>query len=137
MYTKTLVKVAWLPIVNKKVLMVRSRGQELFFNVGGKPEPHESDIDALIRETDEEVGIKLVPITIKRIYTFVGKGEGKHADKMIIMPSFSADFVGSLDDFKPGSEIEELAWMGIADRHRTTNTGRQGFDWMHSNGLID
>ena len=137
MYTKTLVKVAWLPIFEKKVLMVRSRGQELFFNVGGKPEPHESDIEALIREADEEVGAKLLVGSIKRVYTFVGKGEGKHADKMIIMPSFSADFVGDIADLKPCGEIEELAWMGIADRHRTTITGRQGFDWMHSNGLID
>ena len=136
MYTKTLVKVAWLPIFEKKVLMARSRGQELFFNVGGKPEPHESDIEALIREADEEVGAKLLVGSIKRVYTFVGPGEGKHADKIIIMPSFSADFAGNLSDLKPCGEIEELAWMGIADRHRTTNTGRQAFDWMHSNGLI-
>lgn len=131
--TKTLVKVAWLPIVDKKVLMVRSRGQELFFNVGGKPESHESDQQALIREVYEEVGVHLLVGSIRRVYTFVGPGEGKHADKTIVMPAFSANYEGEL---RASSEVEELAWFTIADRHRTTATGREALDWLYSNSLI-
>lgn len=46
----TLRKVVWLHISQRRLLCVRTRGLEIFYNVGGKLDHGESDRDALIRE---------------------------------------------------------------------------------------
>jgi 8-oxo-dGTP pyrophosphatase MutT (NUDIX family) len=42
-----------------RVLTVRKRGTERFMLVGGKLEPGESPLDAALRETYEEVGLRI------------------------------------------------------------------------------
>ena len=42
-----------------RVLVVRKRGTQTFMQAGGKIEPHESPYDALVRELQEEIGLRL------------------------------------------------------------------------------
>src|SRR5258708_5431015 len=65
-------KNTWVPIKDRKVLFALSHGQELFYCVGGKREPGESDEEALLREVLEEVAVNLDPSTIRHVKTFIG-----------------------------------------------------------------
>ncbi|MBI2044036.1 NUDIX domain-containing protein [Candidatus Pacearchaeota archaeon] len=49
-----IIKVAVLPIVDKKLFMCRKRELDYLVNLGGKLNPNESDEACAIRETEEE-----------------------------------------------------------------------------------
>ena len=49
-------KIAWIELADGKILSTRSRGKDVYYLPGGKREPGESDIDALVRELREELG---------------------------------------------------------------------------------
>ena len=132
--SNTVVKFAWMPVEARKVLFARSHDQELFYCVGGKPEPDESDHDALIRETWEEVGVFLDPHTIVRLATFVGPGHGKAEGKITVLSLFDASYQGKLE---ARNEVAELAWFTTADKHRTTVIGGQILDMFAGQGKID
>ncbi len=64
---KVIDKLAWIFIKDGKLLMVRSKGKELFYLPGGKREAGESDEQALVREIKEEISVDLVPDSIKYV----------------------------------------------------------------------
>jgi 8-oxo-dGTP pyrophosphatase MutT (NUDIX family) len=132
--SETVVKHAWLPVQERKVLFARSRDQELFYCAGGKPEPHESDHMALMREVWEETGVLLIPKTIVRLATFVGPGHGKAEGKTTVLSIFDALYQGEL---RAQNEVAELAWFTTADKHRTTAIGAQILDMFTGQGKID
>ena len=57
------IRIAASLIVNSagRVLLVRKRGTTAFMQAGGKIEPHESAAQALTRELEEELGIRIAP----------------------------------------------------------------------------
>jgi 8-oxo-dGTP diphosphatase len=59
-------KVAWIRLEDGQVLAARTHGKILFYLPGGKPEPGESNEQALAREIAEELGVTLHP----RLSTF-------------------------------------------------------------------
>ena len=56
---KTIDKLAWLHIENRKVQCVRSTGKSTFYLPGGKRDLGESDEEALLREIKEELTVDL------------------------------------------------------------------------------
>lgn len=129
-----IVKVAWVPVNEEgKVLCVRTRGLELFYNVGGKPEVGESDIDALIREVREEVGVELVRSTILFLHELRGAGVDKAAGKDVVLRMFAAEYEGSL---APANEIAEMRWLGMAERQFLPPLGSAALEWMTEQGLL-
>ena len=50
-------KLAFIEIRERKLLMVRSKGKDVWYTVGGKREAGENDEQALIREVNEEIGV--------------------------------------------------------------------------------
>ena len=59
-------------VFNQKgeTLFVRKHNTKMFMQVGGKPEPDETPLDTLIRETNEELGLNVLPENIHSIGTF-------------------------------------------------------------------
>jgi 8-oxo-dGTP pyrophosphatase MutT (NUDIX family) len=58
---QTIDKLAWIHIVDRKILSTRTRGRDTYYIPGGKREGQETDHQALIREIKEELTIDLIP----------------------------------------------------------------------------
>lgn len=129
----TIDKLAWLTFSGRRVLCARSRGKELFYLPGGKREPGESDAEALVREIDEELGVALDPSSLRLEGVFVAPADGKSASD-VKMTCYYGNFRGEL---APLAEIEELAWMGAADRSRCSAVVRDVLDVLVAKGLVE
>lgn len=120
-------KLAWIRVRDGRLLAVRSRNQDAFFLPGGKREPGESDEHALVREVEEELTVRLRPETLRPLRVFEAQAHGRPEGVLVRMTCFTADYEGELE---PAAEIEELAWLGEADRDRMSLVTRIIFDWL-------
>lgn len=50
-------KIAWIRVEDGRILSSRSRGKDVYYIPGGKPEPGEEDIETLVREVEEELSV--------------------------------------------------------------------------------
>ncbi|MGG6313351.1 NUDIX hydrolase [Paenibacillus macerans] len=126
-------KIAWISLREGRLLGVRSKGKELFYFPGGKREPGETDAETLQREIHEELSVRIKPETIDYFATFEAQADGKPEGVLVKMTCYYADYDGEL---QPASEIEELAWLGYADRDRTSLISRIIFDKLHVMNLV-
>ncbi|WP_439383703.1 NUDIX hydrolase [Amycolatopsis lexingtonensis] len=126
-------KVAWLHVVDGRVLAARSRDKDKFYLPGGKREPGESDAETLVREIREELDVEITPSTIAPAGTFEGQAHGKAAGTLVRTTAYTADYRGTL---KASSEIEEIAWLTHADRPRVSLVAQLIFDHLHSTGEL-
>jgi 8-oxo-dGTP pyrophosphatase MutT (NUDIX family) len=94
-------------------LLVRKRGTQAFMQVGGKIEPGEEPLAALVREFEEEVGLRLDPADVESIGRF-GAPAANEPDHIVDAHAFRVCL-------RPGAEIavraelEELVWIDPAD----------------------
>ena len=101
--SKKIIKVAALPIENRRILLARSQSQTVFFTVGGKIEDGESELECLKLEVFEEIGCQIKnPVYFQ---TFVGTAHNKDVDVELI-----CYFVDLQGDPSPQSEIAEITW---------------------------
>jgi uncharacterized protein (TIGR00730 family) len=105
----------WVRIENRRLLTVRTSGKDAFYLPGGKREPGESDLDALLREVREEVSVRLLPDTLVPVGTFRAPAHDYPPGTSVDLVCYMADFEG---DIKPASEIDEMAWLGPDDIER-------------------
>lgn len=126
-------KIAWIHIVDSKLLCARSKGKETYYIPGGKREPGETDEETLIREVEEELSVKLKPETVVHYGDFEAQADGKAEGIKVRMGCYTADYSGELS---PASEIEELAWLSYADRTRVSAVSQLIFDRLHEMKLL-
>lgn len=94
-------------------LLVRKRGTQTFMQVGGKIEPGEEPLAALVREVEEEVGLRLEPTDIESLGRF-GAPAANEPDHIVDAHAYRVRL-------RPGTEIavraelEELVWIDPAD----------------------
>lgn len=127
-------KLAWMCFRDGRALFVRSKNKDVFYTVGGKREVGETDEQALVREVREEIGVALIPTTMKHLHTLMAQAHGKPQGVMVRLTCYAADYVG---EFSPQSEIAEMAWLSSEDGPRTSETGRLVLAWMKDRGLIE
>src|SRR5688572_23149165 len=105
MKTTFIDKLAYLYIKDRKMLVTKSKGKDVWYIPGGKREMGESDEQALVREVKEELTVELKPVTISYYGTFEAQAHGKPPGTLVRMTCYTAEFVG---DLKPAAEIERL-----------------------------
>ncbi|MEA5358672.1 NUDIX domain-containing protein [Amycolatopsis sp., V23-08] len=126
-------KIAWLHLVDGRILSTRSRGKQAYYLPGGKREPGETDEQTLVREIREEVTVAIAEPTIRPAGAFEAQADGKAAGVVVRMTCFTAEYTGTL---AASSEIEEIAWLGYADRDRVSAVDKLIFDHLHQAGLL-
>lgn len=91
------------------VLTVRKRGTERFMLVGGKLEPGESARDAALRETYEEVGLRIDTATLLGEFLSEAANEPGHSlHSTVFWVESDAEPVAS-------AEIAEVRWTPVDD----------------------
>ncbi|KTT32772.1 DNA mismatch repair protein MutT [Pseudomonas oryzihabitans] len=97
---------------HQQLLLVRKRGTSAFMQPGGKIDPGEQPLDALIRELHEELGLVIDPSDA----TFLGNYQAPAANE----PGFMVDCalyrvaMKTGEEAIPAAEIEEVVWVSAA-----------------------
>ena len=88
-----------------RLLVVRKRGTTAFMQPGGKLEPGETPVDALVREICEELGVSVTEVRELGHHTAIAANEPGHTVDAEL-------FFVTLDGVPQiAAEIEEMAWI--------------------------
>ncbi|GBR08170.1 NUDIX hydrolase [Acetobacter oeni] len=94
-----------------KILLVRKRGTRAFMQPGGKIDPGETPLQALLRELQEEIALHLKPADLVDLGTFAAPAANE--------PGFTVEaaLFAVTRTVSPSvqAEIEEAAWVDPAD----------------------
>lgn len=127
-------KLGWIYIKDKKLLGTCSKKKDVYYIPGGKREEGETDKEALVRETKEELDIELISESLKFINKFRAQAHGKPEGVILQITCYSGDFEGEI---KPSSEIEKTAWLTYKDKEGATPMLKIILDWLKERNLID
>jgi 8-oxo-dGTP pyrophosphatase MutT (NUDIX family) len=128
-----IIKPALMHFKDGKLLMARSRGKDAFYNPGGGIEPGETDIQGLAREVKEELGVNIIPESVRLYGIFTAQAHGRPVGTMVEMRCYYADFSG---EPAASNEIEEIAYLGMSDLDRISPVGLLIFADAHKKGLL-
>jgi len=126
-------KVAYLYLVDGKILSTRSKGKDKYYIPGGKRENNETDIQTLVREIKEELAVDIVEASAQLYGIFEAQAHGKAEGVVVKMTCYMADFKGEL---KADSEIAEIVWLTMADIENVSPVDQLIFVDLHSKGLL-
>ena len=112
----------WILRDGENILSVRSHGRDRFYLPGGKIDPGETAREAIKREISEELGVDLIPGTLRELGTFAGQGHNQPDGSVVRMTCFTGHYSGTL---APASEIAELRWLSPRDRHLLAPMGQK------------
>lgn len=125
--------VAWVLVEDGRILCVRSRGKDVFYIPGGKRESGETELDALVREINEELAVDLVPESVRHFGTYRARAHAQADGVEVLMSCYTADYLGTPT---ASSEIEELDWLGYADRRLVAPVDQLLFDDLLADGQL-
>jgi 8-oxo-dGTP pyrophosphatase MutT (NUDIX family) len=94
-----------------RVLLVRKRGTKAFMQPGGKIELHESPAQALAREIEEELGIRVAPDAPE----YLGEFTAQAANETHHIVNAACFYIRADFDVSPTREIEEAVWIAPSD----------------------
>ncbi|WP_209404265.1 NUDIX domain-containing protein [Pseudozobellia sp. WGM2] len=126
-------KLAWIHIVDGKILVARNRGRDKFYIPGGKREIGESDAQTLFREIQEELSVEIELATMQFIGIFEAQADSHKPGVLVRMTCYSALYRGNL---VPASEIEEMAWLNYDDSEKVSEVDTLIFDVLKENGKL-
>jgi ADP-ribose pyrophosphatase YjhB (NUDIX family) len=126
-------KVAFLHLVDGKILSTRSKGKDKYYIPGGKREAGETDVQTLTREVKEELSVDIVESSAQLYGIFESQAHGKAAGVVVRMTCYTADFTG---DLKADSEIAEVVWLTMADIENVSPVDKLIFADLHDKGLL-
>ena len=127
-------KLAYIFIKEGRVLSTLSKGKDVWYIPGGKREGDETDQEALIREIEEELTVKLRSETIRHYGTFEAQAHGKPEGTVVRMTCYEAEFDGEL---QASSEIAEIAFVNYEWKDKSSPVDVLIFDDLKAKGLID
>ncbi|MUL68463.1 DNA mismatch repair protein MutT [Mycobacterium sp. CBMA 234] len=125
----TVIRIVAAVVVDEhgRLLVVRKRGTTTFMQPGGKLEPGETPVEALVREVREELGVDVVDVRELGHHTAVAANEPGHT---VAADLFAVELAG-----EPAvqAEIEEMVWINPHDPGDIVLaplTAETVFDWV-------
>jgi len=104
----TIHKAAGVIIKDRKLLVAREYGKQIFVSPGGAIRNDESSIRSLLRELQEEVGIIANSSDLEPLGNYSAMA-ANDPDKTVSMEVFRVNHWAG--EIAPGKEIEEVAWV--------------------------
>lgn len=102
-------KAAGIIIKDRRLLVERSKGKDVFVAPGGKLESGETSTQAVIRELKEEFQLDIAENDLEEFGTFYAEAAGSHnTGKKLRMDVFIVKYTGEI---VPDSEVEEVRWV--------------------------
>ena len=126
-------KIAFIHIVDGKILSTRTKGRNKFYIPGGKREADETDEETLVREVKEELSVHIIRETISYLGTFKAQSDGATEGVIVKMTCYTAEYNGNL---KASSEIEELRWLDTSDLDIISEVDKKIFAFLKTEGLL-
>ena len=126
-------KLAYIHIVDGKVLVTLSKGKDTWYIPGGKRETGETDQEALTREVKEELSVDIIPSSIEYYGTFEAQAHGKPLGTIVRMTCYTADYQG---DLEAAAEIEKIEFFHYSQKSHTSLVNHLIFDDLYEKGLI-
>ena len=126
-------KSAWVHVVDRKMLFLRSKGKDIFYLPGGKPEEGESAEEALVREIKEEARVDLLKSSIKKVMEFALPAHGR-VNTEVKIEAYTADYQGEI---VATSEIEEIGWFDSTEEVLVPPAGKVILRWLKEQNLVD
>ena len=134
MNTTYIDKLAFIEIKDRKVLETLSNGKDIWYIPGGKREPGESDIQALMREIKEELSVDLIPGTLQLYGVFETQAHGKPEGTLVRMTCYTGKYIGNLT---PSAEVGHMDYFPYSKKHLTSPVDNLIFDDLKRKGLIE
>jgi 8-oxo-dGTP pyrophosphatase MutT (NUDIX family) len=114
--------VAWIDVDDVgRSRMVRPRGKALFFMPGGKKEPGEDDVAALVRELREELAVDVDEDSVVARFVVEERAFGPVEPTVVRMACYAARVRGVPT---PSSEIDTQDFVAVDEGHRVPPAGR-------------
>ncbi|MBT1541448.1 NUDIX domain-containing protein [Curtobacterium flaccumfaciens pv. flaccumfaciens] len=119
--------------------MVRARARDVLYLPGGKAEPHETDVEAAVREAYEETGLRLTAADVEPFGVVFEPAHGQAPGTMVAMTLFLVRPGGPLDSATPvaSAEVDEVEWVTSADAGRCPPAGVETLRRLVAAELID
>lgn len=113
---KIILAAAMLVDHSGRLLSVRKKTSRYFMMPGGKIEPNENQQEALIRELEEELGLK---VAVQELH-YLGnhKAVAVNEKNTVVHAAIYLLRISDASEIRPQSEIEEIAWLTRANYHR-------------------
>ncbi|AZE13211.1 Nudix hydrolase family protein [Pseudomonas chlororaphis subsp. aureofaciens] len=108
--TSPLIRIAAALLIGPdgRTLLVRKRGTQAFMQPGGKIEPSELPAQALARELEEELGLRIAPADALYLGRFCAPAANEPGF-VVEAELFRLDL--DTDEVRPAAEIEEVRWI--------------------------
>ncbi|HSD37695.1 MAG TPA: NUDIX domain-containing protein [Rhodocyclaceae bacterium] len=124
--------IAWVCIRERRMLAVRARGRDVWYMPGGKREQGESEVQVLVREVGEELGVAILSDSLFPCCVIHDDAHGLAMPMR--MACFFAEGVG---EPAPRAEIDALGWLTSADAAQCASAARQVLMKLHADGVVD
>ncbi|MFF0522606.1 NUDIX domain-containing protein [Actinomadura nitritigenes] len=125
--------VAWVLVVDGRLLAVRSRGRDLLYLPGGKREPGEDDWTALSREVREELDVELDRASFRELGVIRAPAHDQPDYTHARMACFTAAHRGEI---AASGEVDEYLYLAPADRGLLAPAARAALDLALDHGLL-
>lgn len=119
---------------NKKILMARYKGIEIFYFVGGKLRAGESELECLIRKVPDEITADLAQNTAKFLGEFEDIADGTVNTRLRIK-LYEGKLLG---ESRPNNDVEEVRYFDTSDMTGLSVIAKNKiFPWLKEHEYIN